>query len=260
AVCHIRLPPPPPPLQIRCMEIFRFVEEMPRFPGCESLPTIAEKKQCADEKMLKFIYDNINYPALARENCVEGTVVVQFVIEKDGSITNGKIVRDIGAQCGKEALRVVNLMKKQGLKWIPGKQRGYEVRVQFHLPIRFHLDCPAEEPAPAGIEEIPETADEALPPTEVNSSGTPLKSEPEGFRLFPNPATDWINVHLQPAHGPVSLSIINTTGQVLWKQEYGNQDGTIKEQASLAQWASGTYFLHIEQPGTTYTRLFVKQR
>jgi protein TonB len=121
-------------------EIFKVVEDMPRFPGCEDLPTKEERKQCADKKMLEFIYKNIKYPAIARENGVEGTAVVQFVVETDGSITDANVVRDPGAQTGAEALRVVNLMKEQGIQWIPGKQRGRAVRVQFNLPVRFRLE------------------------------------------------------------------------------------------------------------------------
>ena len=90
--------------------------------------------------MLEFIYGNIKYPAIARENGVEGMVVVTFVVEKDGTVTDARVVRDIGAQCGQEALRVVNLMNEKSVKWVPGKQRGRAVRVQFNLPVRFKLE------------------------------------------------------------------------------------------------------------------------
>lgn len=133
-------PPPPPPPAPEEEEIFKVVEDMPRFPGCEDLgSTKTERQQCANKKMLEFLYSNIKYPAIARENGVEGTVVVQFVVEKDGSVTNAEIVRDIGAQCGDEALRVINLMSKQNIKWIPGRQRERNVRVQFYLPVKFDL-------------------------------------------------------------------------------------------------------------------------
>jgi len=133
-------PPPPPPPKPTVEEIFKVVEDMPRFPGCEDLPSKEERKQCADKKMLEFIYKNIKYPAIARENGVEGTAVVQFVVEKDGSISDARVVRDPGAQTGSEALRVVELMKNKGIQWIPGKQRGRAVRVQFNLPVRFRLE------------------------------------------------------------------------------------------------------------------------
>lgn len=133
-------PPPPPPPAKDEEEIFRVVEEMPRFPGCEDQPNADEKKKCADKKMLEFIYKNIKYPAIARENGVEGTAVITFVVEKDGTVTDVKVVRDIGAQCGQEAMRVVNMMNSEGIKWLPGKQRGRPVRVQFNLPVRFKLE------------------------------------------------------------------------------------------------------------------------
>lgn len=133
-------PPPPPPPKPKVEEIFKVVEQMPRFPGCEDLPSKAEKDQCAQKKLLQFIYKNIKYPAIARENGVEGTVVIQFVVDSDGSIDNAKVVRDIGAQCGQEALRVVELMNSKGLNWTPGKQRGRPVKVQFNLPVKFRLE------------------------------------------------------------------------------------------------------------------------
>ena len=128
-------PPPPPPKQV-VDDIFRVVEEMPSFPGCESVDEKAERKKCADEKLLQFIYQNIKYPSIARENGVEGNAVISFIIEKDGSITDAKVVRDPGAQTGSEALRVVKMMPN----WNPGKQRGRPVRVQFNLPVKFKLE------------------------------------------------------------------------------------------------------------------------
>lgn len=129
-------PPPPPPPPPKVEEIFKVVEDMPRFPGCESESDKAAKDQCAQKKMLEYIYKNIKYPAIARENGVEGTVVIRFVVEKDGKITASEVVRDIGAGCGDEAKRIVDMMPK----WIPGKQRGNAVRVQFNLPVRFKLE------------------------------------------------------------------------------------------------------------------------
>jgi protein TonB len=129
-------PPPPPPPPPKVEEIFKVVEDMPRFPGCESEGDKATRDQCAQKKMLEYIYKNIKYPAIARENGVEGTVVVRFVVEKDGKITASEVVRDIGAGCGDEAKRIVDMMPK----WIPGKQRGRAVRVQFNLPVRFKLE------------------------------------------------------------------------------------------------------------------------
>lgn len=133
-------PPPPPPPAPEVEEIFKVVEQMPRFPGCEdSGGTTEEKYACAQKKMLEYVYKNVKYPAIARENGIQGRVVIQFVVEKDGSITDANVVRDIGAGCGDEGLRVVNLMNEMPQKWTPGRQRGKPVRVQFTLPVSFKL-------------------------------------------------------------------------------------------------------------------------
>ncbi len=132
-------PPPPPPKKKAPEKIFRIVEEMPRFPGCEHLSSKAERQQCSQNKLLSFIAKNIKYPPLAQESGIEGTVVISFVVEKDGSVTDIQVVRELGGGCTEEALRVVKLMQEQ-YKWIPGKQRGRPVRVRFTLPIRFHLE------------------------------------------------------------------------------------------------------------------------
>ncbi len=131
-------PPPPPPAPVE-EEIFKVVEEMPRFPGCERLATTAEKKACSDQKLLEFIYKNIQYPAIARENNIEGTVVIRFVVDKEGKVGKAEIVREIGGGCGEEALRVVLKMNELPERWSPGKQRGRPVNVYFTLPVKFVL-------------------------------------------------------------------------------------------------------------------------
>ncbi len=128
-------PPPPPSGEASTEPPFRAVEQMPRFPGCEDMAgTHAEKQACATQKLLEFIYKNIKYPVVARDNGIQGTVVVSFVVEKDGQLTDAIVMRDIGGGCGTEALRVVNLINEKAFRWTPGKQRGRPVRVQFNLP------------------------------------------------------------------------------------------------------------------------------
>jgi protein TonB len=90
--------------------------------------------------MLEFVYGNIRYPKPARRQGVEGICVVSFVVEKDGRLTNIRLRRDIGAGCGEEVLRVVQLMNEQDIRWIPGKQDGEVVRVEFNLPVQFRLE------------------------------------------------------------------------------------------------------------------------
>lgn len=118
-------------------ETFKVVEKMPRFPGCEDNGgTDQEKSKCAQDLMLQYIYKNLEYPKTARENGVEGMIVVQYIVGKDGTIRDAKIIRDIGQGCGEAGLKVVNSMPK----WIPGMQRGKPVAVQYTLPLRFKLE------------------------------------------------------------------------------------------------------------------------
>lgn len=133
--------PAPPvlhkPIQKTDDDYFVIVEEMPRFKGCEEEGlSKKEKYTCAEGKLLAHLANELRYPAIARENGVQGTVVIRFVVEKDGSISGAEIVRNIGAGCGREALRVVENMPD----WLPGKQRGNKVRVQYNLPVRFRLN------------------------------------------------------------------------------------------------------------------------
>ncbi len=114
------------------------VEEMPRFPGCEMIPDKAERKTCSQQKMLEYIYGEIQYPAIAR--CTEGTVVVRFYVNKKGEVENAEILKDIGGGFGEEALRVVNKMNDLLERWIPGRQRGKAVKVAYNLPVKFRLE------------------------------------------------------------------------------------------------------------------------
>ncbi|MDD3724648.1 MAG: energy transducer TonB, partial [Bacteroidales bacterium] len=103
-------------------EVFVMVEENASFPGGE-------------KAMFKYISDNLQYPRLAIEKGIQGRVYVTFIVEKDGSITDIKVLRDIGDGCGDEVVRLVKTMPK----WKPAKQRGKTVRQQFNLPVMFSL-------------------------------------------------------------------------------------------------------------------------
>ncbi|MEZ4957778.1 MAG: energy transducer TonB [Saprospiraceae bacterium] len=117
------------------VEIFKVVEDMPAFPGCEGISSKAEKQACSDEKLTAFIEENLEYPVQASMAGLEGMVVISFIVETDGSILCAEITRDIGMGCGEEALRVI----KQMPNWEPGKQRGTPVRVQVNWPVYFEL-------------------------------------------------------------------------------------------------------------------------
>lgn len=123
--------------------IYKVVEQMPRFPACEGIDTtIAVKQKCANQAMLQYIYQQVVYPQEAINENIEGTAVINFVVEKDGSISQPKIVRDLGGGTGLAAMTVVLRMIEDEVKWVPGRQNGEAVRVQFNLPVRFKLRDP----------------------------------------------------------------------------------------------------------------------
>ncbi len=129
--------------------IYTVVQEMPRFPGCEQLDTTIQAiNQCAQTNLLLFFNQNIIYPNEAREQEITGQVVISFVVEKDGLISNPKILRDIGGGCGDEALRVANgmnsAMRTANIAWRPGMKDGVPVRAQVTLPIKFRLEDPPD--------------------------------------------------------------------------------------------------------------------
>lgn len=121
---EVYIPPPPPkPKQEEVTEeIFVVVEEQPEFPG-------------GNAAMMKFLSDNIRYPVIAQENGIQGRVICNFVVERDGSITDVQVVRGVDPSLDREAIRVIQQMPR----WKPGKQRGSAVRVRFTLPVVFRL-------------------------------------------------------------------------------------------------------------------------
>lgn len=118
----IAAPEPPKHVVEETTKIFTNVEQMPMYPGGEGA-------------LLGYLRDNIHYPTVAAENGVQGRVVVGFVVERDGSITDVKILRGVDPSLDREAMRVVKSMPR----WNPGKQNGSAVRVKFQVPVSFRL-------------------------------------------------------------------------------------------------------------------------
>ncbi len=103
-------------------EIFRSVEQMPQFPG-------------GDAALMKFLQSHINYPPMAAENNVQGKVILQFVVEKDGKVGEVKVARSVDKDLDREAIRVVKTLPR----FTPGRQNGQPVRVWYTLPVTFKL-------------------------------------------------------------------------------------------------------------------------
>nr|WP_297055747.1 energy transducer TonB [Prevotella sp.] len=115
-------PPPPAPKPEVSNKVFDVVEEMPHFPGGAAA-------------LQAFLSSNTKYPVVAQENGVQGRVTVSFVVERDGSITDVRVVRSVDPSLDREASRVVRSMPR----WSPGKQNGSAVRVKYTVPVVFRL-------------------------------------------------------------------------------------------------------------------------
>ena len=103
-------------------EIFFVAEDQPEFPG-------------GDAALMEYLRKNIKYPAICRENNIQGRVIVTFIVNKDGTITEPEVVKSVNPSLDKEALRVISQMPN----WKPGYQRGKPVRVKFTVPVNFQL-------------------------------------------------------------------------------------------------------------------------
>ncbi len=117
-------------------EIKTHADQMPYFKGCDAYPdNTDDKRQCSNEALISFIANHIQYPDIAKENGIEGTVYVSFIIDEDGRVTQPSILRDIGSGCGEEALRVLSTMPD----WEPAVDKQKHVKVKLNLPIQFYF-------------------------------------------------------------------------------------------------------------------------
>lgn len=110
------------PKKVFTGKVYDLVDEMPSFPG-------------GLEELYKWIDNNVQYPAVARENGIEGRVILKFIVEKDGSLSDSTVIHSVHPMVDREALRLVGQMPK----WNPGKRAGIPVRVRYCLPIKFKL-------------------------------------------------------------------------------------------------------------------------
>ena len=104
-------------------DVFDVVEEMPQYPG-------------GAQALLEFLNQNVQYPEEAEKAGIQGRVIATFVVEKDGSVSNARVVKSVDPMLDAEALRVINAMPK----WKPGKQNGELVRVKYTVPLSFRFD------------------------------------------------------------------------------------------------------------------------
>ena len=200
--------------EVGCVDndtVYNIVEQMPEFPG-------------GAEAMMKSIAGNIKYPEAAIDKNIEGRVFVSFVIEKDGSVSNVKVLRGIGGGCDEEAARVISSMPK----WKPGKQKGEFVRVSYQIPIMFKLGQTNDEykttvkTVVAGDDEHSWKASTATFPD--NPAKASMKPDKDGvYQIveempeFPNGIEGLMDYVAQNVKYPESAKENNLQGRVLVK-------------------------------------------
>ena len=212
-------------------EVYTHVEQMPRFPGCEHLPE-NERWDCSIKAMNNFIYEALKYPIEEREKGVQGTVIVQFIIKADGSISNAKIVRGVSPGLDAEGLRVIHLMNEMPEKWIPGMKDGKAVDVQFTMPFKFVLQVD-DKPSSSRMSDL-------WGEKELNDVNQPVSND--WINVYPNPASNFVILKsLEPS---TDIRITDITKRSL-KWERKDVELGSEFQIDISTWPSGKYVIYV---------------
>lgn len=129
-------------LNAQYTEPLTVADQMPYFSGCTDYPEgSTEKRTCSNKNLIDFIAQNLNYPAKAKVTGIEGTVYLSFIVSEDGRVSDATLLHDIGGDCGREALRVANMLPN----FEPARQDDKPVKVKLNLPVRFSLQNQEED-------------------------------------------------------------------------------------------------------------------
>ncbi|MCB0597686.1 MAG: TonB family protein, partial [Phaeodactylibacter sp.] len=220
-------------------EVFKVVEEMPRFPGCEeeNVPE-GEMVQCSNRKLIEYIFTNVKYPREAKDAGIEGTAIVSFVVDKDGWVKDIKVARPLHERIDAEVIRVVKQMNEMDQRWIPGRQKGQAVNVQFNLPVKFLLDAERKQL------QLPEGAKD-------------LKLQ--NFNASPNPTSGLLNLRFEAEAQPTVIRILNSNGQEVLREAINRFEGVYNQAIDLGKLPKGVYVLHISQGERIFAEKVVLQ-
>ncbi|MFT4664794.1 MAG: bla regulator protein BlaR1 [Gammaproteobacteria bacterium] len=222
-------------------DIFTVVEDMPRFPGCEEVADMEERKECSRQKMLQFIYMNVKYPKEAQDAGAEGMVVVRFVINKKGEVMNPEILRSKGHGLDEAVLDVVEKMNEMEEQWIPGKQRGKQVNVKFNLPVKFKLD-----PAADCKDKTGKAARQTL--------------AVESFEMSPNPAKNEVRLSFEIEDATdLEISLTDVNGKIILLPATDFTNGRNELNLDLSKVAPGILFVVLQNGDKVFTKQLVKQ-
>ena len=112
---------------------------MALFPGCEKILAYSDKKKCAEQKMMTYIYGELKYPKQALRKKIQGTVIISFYIDVQGRLVNLRAINKIGGGCEEEALRVFEKIAALPEKWTAATSQGEPVISKYNIPVRFYL-------------------------------------------------------------------------------------------------------------------------
>ena len=215
-------------------KVLQYADELPRFPGCEQITNAEERTACATQKLYEFIYTNINYPKEDRDNNIEGQCIVQFVIGVDGSISDINVRRYPSEGLKQEVERIMHVMADMPQKWIPARNEGKAVPLQFTIPVKFVLqdDDTAKQSSP-------EPAAESL--------------KQNALEVFPNPAKETISVSI--FEGAHTLKVFDTSGNLVLTQKISS-DLADKEKINVWGLKPGQYVVQVVGEGKTESGAF----
>jgi TonB family protein len=221
-------------------EIYKVVEEMPRFPGCEESGLEGkELQQCAFGKLIGFIQERMKYPEEAKKAGIEGRTVVSFVVTPEGKISDPKIVRSIGYGSDAVVLDIVKAMPA----WRPGYQKGKAVGEEMNLPISFVL--------PAGD-------------AQSESKSPRVSGDILNIQVFPVPSGDQLNytIDLPAGSGIVVIELLSSNGNVVLKDNKSLQlskAGSHSGSFNINNVTPGTYVIRAQWEGNVVTKSVVIQ-
>ena len=211
-------------------EPYAYVEEMPRFNGCEDISDPAERFKCTMGKLNEFVYKNIQYPDEDKANKVEGQGIVHFVVKADGSLSDIRVIRSPSPTIAAEIMRMMNVMASMPNAWIPGRKDGMAVSVQFTLPVKFKLQS------------------DPIPADKSQQSATSF------LGITPNPANSEISVDI--FEGAKTLWIINSSGVHVLSIYLNN--GIESQKIDVSGLQKGQYVVQVNSDTLTMSSSFVK--
>lgn len=200
-------------------ECFVFIEEMPVFKG-------------GDDELLKYLKENTEYPQTAINDSIEGRVFIGFIIEKDGSVSNIEVLRGIRYDLNEESIRIIEMMPH----WKPGKLEGKTVRVSCRIPFSFKLDSVQNK--------------KELKESKNNEDSITIK-------IYPNPATEYVNIELSILQNDLEYQISDSKGQVVKKGRFYSTS----ERIDISGIESGLYVVNIisKTSGVIATEKMIKK-